>query len=221
MSLGDRIWSYIRDDDDNGNRPVDRLRRYYTTKPGRNFDTLCGGGARPETQDRFVADDVVAVALLSVDIPPAAIVTLLDEKRELLSGFLQAHVGEQSDTRALPLDQDLWDVDKSLIKPGSQADKLWHELDAIEGIGWVTTGKLMARKRPRLIPGFDRVIRACLMPKKSNTWWVSLHDAVDQDRGIVTRLEELKADAELPDEVSLLRVLDVAVWMTSQPPPSR
>ncbi len=218
MSLGDRIWTYIGDDHDDGDGPVERLRQYYTTKAGREFDTLDGGGDRPKTGGYFAADDVVAVALLSVSIPPDAILALLQTKRKALSDLLQETVDGAA---GLPVKTNLWKADRRVVEPGSTADRLWHELEAIDGIGWVTAGKLLARKRPQLIPVFDRVVRACLMPTGSNTWWVSLYDALCEDPSIVTRLAHLKRAAELPRKVSLLRVLDVAVWMTSQPPPGR
>jgi hypothetical protein len=218
VTLVDRIWSYIGDDGE-GDGPVERLRRYYAEKPGRRFDTLSGGGDRDDTRDSFEADDIVAVALLSVDIPPKAILTILESKRKGLSKRLRG--GVNGDPPGVPVNTNLWEADESMVEVGSPADLLWHDLNKIPGIGWVTAGKLLARKRPQLIPVFDRVIRACLMPTDSDTWWVSLREALRDDPEIVTRLGYLKSAAELPAKVSLLRVLDVAVWMTSQDPDGR
>jgi hypothetical protein len=68
---------------------------------------------------------------------------------------------------------------------------------------------LLARKRPHLLPVYDRVVKAALQPTK-RTFWRPLWETL-QDRAVTGRLEELRRVLDL--DVSLLRVLDVAVWM--------
>jgi hypothetical protein len=152
-----------------------------------------------------VADDIVAVSLLGVNIPPQVSLELLDPPDHTVSELL----------RKIPVKKDLWEVEESTIARGSDADKLWNHLDGIVGVGWVTAGKLMARKRPQLIPVFDRVVRDALMPRRSNTFWVSLRRELNKDGRLVGRLGELKSEASLGRQVPLLRVLDVAVWMAA------
>jgi len=198
-ALSDQILPYLAE----GAR--ERLRSYFTSYGGRRFEALGGGGDRPETRDIFAADDVVAVSLLSVSIPPEAVLRILEPRTGLLGNLLGK----------IPHDTDLWTADRSVIGPGSDAEALWYALETIDGIGWVTAGKLLARKRPRLIPVYDSVVKGALMSGQGATWWVDLWEAL-QDEALVERLSELKAEADLDEGISLLRVLDVAAWMRSQ-----
>ena len=71
-------------------------------------------------------------------------------------------------------------------------------------------GKLLARKRPHLIPVYDAVVKCALGKPKS--FWRSLHEAISADEhGLRPRLAELRAD--VPYQVSDLRILDVVIWM--------
>jgi hypothetical protein len=83
-------------------------------------------------------------------------------------------------------------------------------------VGWVMAGKLLARKRPSLIPVYDEIVR-CAFGWPENIW-TALQDALRQDDGSFrTVLEDLKKQAGVPQQVSLLRTLDVAIWMRHRP----
>lgn len=178
------------------------LERYYRSGSftGARFELLAGGGDRPEAKDVFVADDLVAVGLLSVTIPPRASLRLLEDDAVQLSELLGR----------VPTGISLCDSEaEQLIEDGSPADVLWRRLVGIDGIAWVTAHKLLARKRPHLLPVYDRVVKAALQPTRSNFWrplWETL-----QNERVTDRLKELRRGLAL--DVSLLRVLDVAVWM--------
>ncbi len=45
---------------------------------GSSFEFLAGGGARPETANRITPDDLVAVTLLSVNVPGDVALQLLE-----------------------------------------------------------------------------------------------------------------------------------------------
>jgi hypothetical protein len=196
--LGRRIWRYLGED------APPLLQTYYSTYTGRAFETLGRGGDLKAVANRITPDDIVAVSMLGVNIPPQVSLELLNDANKEVNGFL----------KEIPVKKDLWQVEESDIDNKSNAAQLWKHLDGIVGVGWVTAGKLMARKRPQLIPVFDRVVRQAIKPRGSNTFWVSLHRELKaEDPGIVGRLRELKNEAALPRKVSLLRVLDVAVWM--------
>ncbi|MFF4504117.1 DUF6308 family protein [Streptomyces sp. NPDC001401] len=98
------------------------------------------------------------------------------------------------------------------LADGSPAHTAWHLLRDQPGIGWVTAGKLLARKRPRLVPVYDQVVRCVLGHPKS--FWLDLHAALRSDKwALHHELTALRQAAELPETVSVLRICDVVLWM--------
>jgi hypothetical protein len=181
-----------------------RLKDYFLGSEvftGRWFERLAGGGDRSDARDRFSAEDLVAVTFLSVDVPPVAAWSMLEGRPEDLNKLL----------RAIPSDQDLWNVPPDVIDEDSAANRLWHELDDLEGVGWVTAGKLMARKRPRLIPIYDDVVRNAFDLEKG-IWWKAMRDVLADNPDIVLAATQLRSDSGIGDEISILRVIDVAIW---------
>jgi hypothetical protein len=75
-------------------------------------------------------------------------------------------------------------------------------------MGGTITSKLMAAKRPRLIPVRDSVVRQ-ILPSTGQVW-ADLREALG-DEALRTRIEHATSTA--PAHVSLLRRLDVALWM--------
>ena len=199
--LGERIWRYLSSTD-----ALTDLQTYFhrpTEFSGAHFDTLAGGGDREETKNTFTGDDIVAVGFLSVQIPWRASVALVEEptKWELL--------------KEIPILVDLWSDEadsQKLTADDSAGAELWAKLCELDGVAWVTAHKLMARKRPRLFPVYDKVVKTALQPH-SDRWWEPLRLTLRSDSPIIDRLRDLRAQAKLPSRVSLLRVLDVVVWM--------
>lgn len=97
---------------------------------------------------------------------------------------------------------------------------MWQLIDGIHGIGWVTAHKLLAHKRPALLPFYDRVVKAALQPH-DEAFWLPLHEALHGEAGAarLAQIQALRTEARLPPWVSELRVLDVVVWM-NQPGPA-
>ncbi len=76
----------------------------------------------------------------------------------------------------------------------------------------MTAGKLLARKRPRLVPVYDEVVRCAVRSPRG--FWIWLHEQLRANGGLLAdRLAKLRADAGLDTTVSLPRILDVVVWM--------
>lgn len=99
---------------------------------------------------------------------------------------------------------------------GLQYRELWAKLETIEGVGWVTANKLLARKRPQLLPVYDRMVKARLQPRSSDLWIPLRNSFLRDDGAMIERLAEIRSRAELDVTPSLLRVFDVAMWMTAQ-----
>lgn len=176
------------------------LIRYFKGDPhdrftGRWFERFAAMG----DPDQFEPSDVLAVGALSVKVPPESAARLVIAEADRFNSLL----------RLLPNDLDLWEVDRVLIDGGSAAAELHAALDGLYGIGSVTAGKLLAAKRPRLIPILDKEVKGLLKPPKSG-FWVAMYDQlVDSERRrIITEVCEAA-----PEGVSLLRRIDVALWM--------
>lgn len=73
-------------------------------------------------------------------------------------------------------------------------------------MGPATTSKLLAAKRPRLVPIVDSVIKSVL-PSKAH--WAAFADAL-ADQG---RRRKIEAATSAPGHLSLLRRIDIAIWM--------
>lgn len=170
---------------------------------GALFDTWDPSGTRSESANTFTADDVVAVSLLSVDVAPRAAVELLTRQRHRLEELLE-EVGP---------DRDLASVEESDVAPGSAAWRLSDALRALPRVGPTTASKLMARKRPRLLPVYDSVIDAHVLSGSGNLWR-PLRAALAADNcALHQRLLQLRARACLDEAVSPLRIFDVVAWM--------
>jgi len=157
---------------------------------GMSFTTL---GHNPP--DLLTPDDLLAVSLLDIAWRPDAVRHLLGSAAGLFSGMLAG----------IRADVDLWqaaDADLAAV------DVLWDALIDIPGVGTSTAAKLLARKRPRLCPATDKaVIRTAGLP--GLTWEVLR--CLLQDPGARAEVEALR-----PPEAagaSLLRILDVAIWV--------
>jgi hypothetical protein len=60
---------------------------------------------------------------------------------------------------------------------------------------------------------YDRVVKAALSRPDSDSWWVPLRSVLIDHPEIIDRLIELRSESAIGEEISLLRVLDVAIWM--------
>ena len=190
---------------------LDYLRRYYIELPrtplgtrytGSRFDAWDSTGTRGQDVNRFTADDLVAVSFLSVAVPPKA-------AWELLVG----RPGDFNDLLA-EVDNDcgLVDVDPEHIDRSWPAWKLWDQLRELRGVDWVIAGKLLARKRPRLVPIYDRIVKT--VTGGDPGFWQPLCRALQEDdTALLLRLGRLHREARLPAAVSPLRVFDMIAWM--------
>ncbi len=103
---------------------------------------------RPD--DRVTAHDLLAVQTLGVRVPAAAAIALLDTSLGDELGELLAQV---------PRDLDLADeAAADATASASAASQAWQLLRHRAKIGRVTTAKLLARQRPRLLPVWDSVV---------------------------------------------------------------
>lgn len=190
---------------------ADHLREYFGVgRPadsaplftGGRFESLNGGGDRADAANAIGADDLVAVQLLSVRVPGKVALELLEG---LLGKEVAAELAEIPTHVALGTPAAL-----SQIEDGGHADRAWHMLDHVDDVGYVTAGKLLARKRPRLVPVYDGVVK-CAYGRPKHPWqWLHEHF---KDGTLPDKLVAVRDQAGVPNAISPLRVLDVIVWM--------
>jgi Family of unknown function (DUF6308) len=169
---------------------------------GRRFERFEGGGDRADIRDVITPVDVLAVTLLSVEggIGRVAL-AVIEEKRREISDLL----------RRIPVAA-LHDVTYDTIAEGSAAWRLWTMLCAAGGKDRrVTANKLLARKRPELLPVYDSVVKAQLGSPQN--FWQCYWTWFNEDPSRVTDTEKLRTDVGDIEDISLLRCLDVALWM--------
>lgn len=180
---------------------LDQALRYLQTYYGRPYtgSFFDGWAQSANDPDRITADDLIAVSFLSVVVPPMAARELLDTRADEFGKLLEA-VGPDRDLadQTEPIDED------------QPASHLYAAVRGLHGVGRTIGSKLLARKRPRLIPIYDSVVaRVCSV---GHYHWEPLRNALYED-DLQQRLVELHRSAGLGPEVSALRVLDVVAWM--------
>ena len=192
--------------------PADALSTYFhgTSRQfsGSLFDSIGGGGDRPEVEDRITSEDVLAVAAVNAAMPAVVTNQLLSEP---LSGRLTAHL------RQLATDIDLWDAEDGVLAVAAEAFEQIRSIQPVVsgyGGGWAAANKLLARKRPRLIPLYDTKVRRVADLADGASWWHSLRHAMQvdgEDNEVRYRVCMAMRDADT-GYVSVLRGLDVILW---------
>lgn len=180
---------------------------------GAHFETLGGEWHQPATRNVITAGDLAAVSCLSVKVPGAAAVRVLQAQAADITGLLSAMP---------PVDATLWNVPDSVLNdPDAPASQLWHLLRrGRDGLGPTTTSKIMARKRANLIPVFDTVVQEVLgLPSSENHWATTrrlMQTEVD-GHALHARLAECARRVGVDATVTPLRIFDVAVWYGYNP----
>jgi Family of unknown function (DUF6308) len=198
---------------------VGLVREYFADDPatgrarysGAYFERLGGGGDRPGVAYQVTAEDLLAVSMLSVPVVGYYALDVLDYKGREISGLLAQ----------IPVDVKLADDGAGdLIAEGGAAWELWELLRGIKPrpqdkkhLGPVRAGKLLARKRPHLLPVYDSHVKTVLgRPRDDQAWWHDLRCQLTKDSALVSELEAVRTRAGA-GHLSLLRTFDIACWM--------
>ena len=195
MNFGERVQYFVAEE---GGAAESSIRAYF--HPGAFSGAKFEKYAKP-TINVFKPSDIVAVSMLSVDIPPRVSDWVLDNGANLLTGLL-ASLGPN------PRIED--DVD--LLK-GSIAWQLWQAIYERWGMGETKTSKLLAAKRPNLFPIFDTHVAAALSISESSYWqpWQKFMQS-PQGRECAAEVLDIAKRNSITG-VSALRLLDVVIWM--------
>jgi len=156
---------------------------------------------------RISGDDIAAATTLSVTFD-----------RHLVASLAQA-AGELEGLLALAPHPTvpIWEVPRSTFDDDSPLSRLYSRLRGIFQIGPAFASKLLAAKRPDLIPIRDDLVwRIMGEPER---WWCLWHDLLYGSAGAGLRGLTVELSKDLvPEPVSLLRRLDVVLWMEANDP---
>jgi hypothetical protein len=193
-----------------GDAAVDLLQRYYAVGDGGNprytgawFERLAALNDDPNT---IAPADFAAVSMLSVKVPPRAAIRLLGPDSASISELLS-----QIDDSI-----DIVDVQPEVLCADSPAGELWSVLrSGRDGLGPTTTSKLLAAKRPRLVPIWDTFVERAT-GLDTVDYWAKFRSVLNaDDRRIWKWLGNIRSQvSNVPKSVTELRILDVLLWMS-------
>lgn len=222
---------------------------------GAEFNALGGGGDRPEVANVITAEDILAVSTLSVTVPATHALQLLGcgvtdvgleathEWRQKLTHDRPLSISQIPFVDEVPIDagavsealqrlpagQDLSQVGGADIDDLMRSvDLLWREVRR-KNMGPTTVSKLIARKRPQLLPVIDSFIRYQLKHANRTDFYHSMWRVMTDERlGLAEHLRGIRQKALKESEgdqrignLSELRVFDIVVWMEERESPRR
>lgn len=197
---------YIRGNEQQ--RAIASLLEYMSTATGRRFEAL----ASESEPNRITVNDILAVSMLGVNVPARKAIWLLEDGADLVSEKLAA-IG--------PQDIEIWEPSADLTE-GGPAWQLWdivrNQRNGGPQMGAAKTSKLLAAKRPHLIPVQDSAVVRALKHAAREIYWSKWQDGLTGRDGAARRAEvaELRAKVQTGTQLSLLRVLDIVIWMREQ-----
>lgn len=176
---------------------------------GSRFETLAGGGSAEP--NRITSSDLIAVSMLAVHVPAQAGLGILGPMSEKIERLLYR----------IPVDAKLEELTQAeynqLLGEGSPAEDLWFLLRQKSDrwkVGQTTASKILARKRPHLIPVYDSVVKKQTKLSGSGLQWQRWFDAFHsgEDGTLATDLRSIREKSS-QHHLSLIRVLDIVLWM--------
>lgn len=207
-----RRWPAVVVDCDTA-RAVELLRMYYETRDdgtprytGSRFEAIAALNPDPHA---IGPADLVALATLGVAVGGEAVIRLLSPRNA-------ADITELLEK--IPLDRDIIDAPPEALKQGSAAGALWQLLRFDrDGVGRTKASKLLAAKRPRLLPIWDSRIEEAT-GLDTIDYWCKFQTVLTADNNSIWNwLCGLRSQVpEMPTAVSTLRLLDVILWMSVQ-----
>jgi Family of unknown function (DUF6308) len=181
-------------------------------------DLVSGIATQPGTADEITDSDLVALSMLGIRVTGYEALIIMQDRHKEIEALLasipaEAHIEEDAST--------------GLLARGGPAWTLWELLREIKDrtkearFGAVAAGKLLARKRPGLIPIEDSRIAAVFCrrpPDRDEHWWDDVRSAALDPRPAANGTTLWRYLAHLRNQsgqghLPVLRVLDIIGWM--------
>lgn len=190
-------------------RALVALKSYFRSYTGSFFERFLDR----DHPDELTANDFLAVSMLGVNVPANAAIWIMTDGRDEVGDLLRA-VG--------PFDRFIGDEEANL-SPNGHAWKLWRLLrsrrwpegGAASGLGRTILSKLLAAKRPHLIPVYDKHVGSALLEDPDQDIWALWHERFQGEAGreLMKEAESLRQEAGVGEDVSVLRIIDISIWM--------
>jgi len=185
------------------------LTAYFSSFTGSKFEELSDW----DSPNEFTARDILAVSTLSVTVPANVAIWLVGpdgtaQVRPLLEQLGEPDAQLSGDTDLGPA-YELWDLVRSGRWPRATTT-------GKNGVGRVIASKLLAAKRPGLIPIYDRHVAGALFGERdANDWeiWRSATSDTAYAATLEAACDGLLQETGRAGAVSVLRCVDIVVWM--------
>lgn len=188
---------YIRGDE--RPRAVASLTAYFDLEfTGSRFERLIDH----DNLDRITEKDLVAITMLAVNVPPRTALSILDSDADEIGARL-VDIPKSDDA--------LW-ADENSLASGGPAWTLYRRLLTMDGLGRTTTTKLMAAKRPHLVPIYDSVVGEALGIGWNDDDWAAWRSVLS-DPGVRREVASVRDEVADAAHLSLLRTIDICIWM--------
>jgi len=156
----------------------------------------------PAARDLIDVEDLYSPTLLSAPIRRSAGQAIIERKDEI-----SEHL------RGIDPEITLWHTNSVKVNAALDcANELVARLEAIDHIGWTKASKLVAAKRPKLIPIWDKQVSRALGADKMSwhQYWAAWRRSLTPV--VVDDLRELAVGVGHPN-LSPLRTIDIIIWM--------
>jgi hypothetical protein len=188
-------------------RIQNHLSRYFSAEyTGKHFEWF----AAHSQAMNFTPWDILAVESLSVTVPVRTARLLLEPNMVRDDYLAETH------RSLVPGRDSLWTCDEDLLGEDEALSKLYKLLRDMDGLGYVTTSKLLAAKFPSVIPIRDSKVETLLGLAKSREWWAPIRNLFTAPGlSLADHIDGLNVSEKIGN-VTTLRRLDVVLWMEAK-----
>lgn len=150
----------------------------------------------------ITSHDLLTLNFLGIRVEPLGYRQLIDKHAEI-----EKHL-RVIDDLSLPL----WKLESADDPVYKAANEAWKAIRELYGFNYVVASKLLARKRPHLIPILDRWVEQ-FYDHDTKEYWLPLAEALRAPR-LIEAVKALRPSHLSDEDLSVIRTLDIAIWMT-------
>jgi len=176
---------------------------------GAAFEHIGHPWSQPSTANLITPSDLLALGTLMVPLDHLAAVDLLTPEFQTRATAL---------LEVIPLTSSIGDSNApDLLSDDGAASQLYELIKTVDRMGKTRASKLLARKRPGLIPIRDENVEQALGAKSLHAWWKPFHQWANESRdadghSYLDLAQAIHSVVGLGALVTPLRTLDAVLW---------